>query len=99
MEDVARHEIAHAIDFETRGRSGHDHVWKEWARRCGADPSRVYEGELLDDPTSPYVGRCRHPGCGYSRPFYRAVTATYLCPRCKKKRVRSHLEVLDRISP
>jgi len=82
MGDVARHEIAHALDFETRGRSAHDAVWKAGARRCGADPTRVYEGELADDPDSLYLGRCLTPGCSFFRPFYRPVTAAYVCPRC-----------------
>lgn len=100
MEDVARHEIAHALDYETRGRSAHDWTWKTWARRCGADPTRCYEGELADDPTSPYAGRCPAPGCGHVRPFYRAVTASYFCPRCEEAadRPRSYLRVTDRRS-
>ena len=100
MEDVARHEIAHALDYETRGRSAHDRTWKAWARRCGADPTRCYEGELADDPTSPYVGRCPAPGCGHVRPFYRAVTSSYFCPRCEEAadRRRSYLRVTERRS-
>jgi hypothetical protein len=98
MEDVARHEIAHAIDFETRGRSGHDRTWKLWARRCGADPTRLYEGELVDDPTSPYVGRCLSRGCGHTRPFYREVAALYVCPTCRKRGQRSFLQIEERQS-
>ena len=100
MEDVARHEVAHALDFETRGRSAHDRTWKAWARRCGADPTRCYEGELADDPASPYVGRCPAAGCGHTRPFYRAVTSSYFCPRCEEApgRARSYLRVTERRS-
>jgi predicted SprT family Zn-dependent metalloprotease len=100
MEDVARHEIAHALDYETRGRSAHDRTWKTWARRCGADPTRCYEGELADDPSSPYVGRCPTTGCDYARPFYRAVRSAYYCPRCEEAsgRERSFLRVTDRRS-
>jgi hypothetical protein len=98
MEDVARHEIAHALDFETRGRSAHDAVWKTWARRCGADPTRVYEGELAEDPDSPHLGRCLTPGCAFTRPFYRALTAAYVCPRCKESGRRSFLRVEERAS-
>ena len=71
MEDVARHEIAHALDYETRGRSGHDAAWKAWARRCGADPTATYDGPIGDDGTSRYVATC--PACGWSRPFFRAA--------------------------
>ncbi|CAN5539644.1 hypothetical protein BH23BAC4_BH23BAC4_15700 [soil metagenome] len=96
MEDVARHEIAHALDFETRGRSCHDRVWKSWALECGADPTRVYTGELSHDDSSRYVGRCLAEGCTYSRPFYRSVTAAYICPTCDKSRARSFLRIEDR---
>lgn len=96
MEDVARHEVAHAIDFETRGRSGHDRTWKAWAVLCGADPTRTYEGELADDPASRYVGRCTAPDCSYTRPFYRTVTSRYLCRRCRDGGTRSLLRVEER---
>jgi hypothetical protein len=98
MEDVARHEIAHALDFETRGRSGHDGVWQTWAVRCGADPTRIYEGLLADDPTSPYLGRCLMPGCTYTRPFYREVTSAYLCAPCKGDGTHSFLRIEERRS-
>lgn len=100
MEDVVRHEAAHAIDFETRGRSGHDRTWKQWAIRCGADPTRLYEGEAFDDPAAPYLGRCPAEGCGYRRPFYRAVTAAHLCPQCERDpaRTSSFLRVTERRS-
>src|SRR5690606_11260347 len=80
MEDVARHEIAHAIDFEMRGRSGHDRHWKQWARRCGADPTRVHEGEELALAPSHYVGIC--PGCGKQHAFYRKPKRIHACPDC-----------------
>ncbi len=80
MEDVARHEIAHALDYETRGRSAHDAAWKAWATRCGADPAATYDGPLPDDGTSRLLARC--PACGFSRPFHRMPTRAYACPDC-----------------
>ena len=80
MEDVARHEIAHALDYETRGRSAHDAVWKALAARCGADPTATYDGPLPDDGTSRLVAVC--PACGFSRPFHRTPTRAYACPTC-----------------
>ena len=82
MEDVARHEIAHALDFETRGRSGHDAVWKALAVRCGADPAATYRGRLPDDGTSRLVAAC--PACGFTRPFHRTPARAYLCPDCAR---------------
>lgn len=80
MEDVARHEIAHAIDFETRGKSGHGKEWKAIARSTGADPTRLYDGPPIADSSSKYVGICRE--CGMEYPFYRRVRRAHACPTC-----------------
>lgn len=80
MEDVVRHEIAHAVDYERRGTSLHDDVWKVIARDVGADPTRVHEVAELRDPTSKYVGIC--PACNSLHPFYRRVTRVHACPHC-----------------
>lgn len=93
MEDVARHEIAHALDYETRGRSAHDAAWKAWATRCGADPTATYDGPMPDDGTSRLVASC--PACGVERPFHRMPTRAYACPAC---RPRVYLQIADRAS-
>jgi predicted SprT family Zn-dependent metalloprotease len=80
MEDVARHEIAHALDVETRGHSDHGPTWKRWARACGADPTRLYEGKALAAVASRYAGRCPH--CGAEQPFYRRPKRRYACRAC-----------------
>lgn len=80
MEDVVRHEIAHAVDYEQRGKSLHDDVWKAIARQVGAGPTRIHEGAELCDPTSKYVGIC--PSCDRRHPFYRRVTRVHACPVC-----------------
>ena len=94
MEDVARHEIAHALDYETRGRSAHDATWKAWARRCGADPTAAYEGALADDGTSKVVASC--PTCDWSRPFFRTPTRAYGCPVCAAAGLRVFLRLTER---
>jgi predicted SprT family Zn-dependent metalloprotease len=38
--DTILHEIAHAIDFKTRGKSNHDWKWKKIAKQLGANPKR-----------------------------------------------------------
>ncbi|SRR5690606_22628645 len=86
MEDVVRHEIAHAIDFETRGKSDHGPRWQEIARRVGADPTRLYDGDDVNSPPSKYVGICLH--CGAEQPFYRRVSRAYACPACCRKHAR-----------
>jgi hypothetical protein len=93
MEDVARHEIAHALDFESRGRSAHDAQWKRWAVACGADPSATYEGPLGDDPASRLVATCEEPGCAYRRPVYRVPLRTLLCAECRRHGRRRALRI------
>ncbi len=79
IEAILRHEIAHALDYETRGRSAHDDVWKRWAQRCGADPSRLYDGEQ-PRIEAPYEGRC--PACGACYPFFRRPKRPRACGAC-----------------
>jgi hypothetical protein len=91
MEDVARHEIAHALDFETRGKSRHDAAWKQWAVACGADPSRLYEEPLLPPARSKYVGVC--PSCGHQTSFFRRPTRRYSCSPCSGQRYNPAFEL------
>ena len=86
MEDVVRHEIAHAVDFERRGQSDHGPRWQALARKMGADPTRLYDGDDLVAPPSKYVGICPH--CGAEQPFYRRVKRAYACPACCRKYAR-----------
>jgi len=80
MEDVVRHEVAHAIDFETRGKSDHGPVWQAIACKVGADPTRLYEGPFVPDRGSKYVGIC--PSCEIEHPFYRRVIRIHACSVC-----------------
>jgi hypothetical protein len=41
MEEVIRHEIAHAVAWETCGETGHGTRWKRVAVSCGAWPERL----------------------------------------------------------
>lgn len=82
IEDVIRHEIAHAIDFEQRGRSDHSEVWQAICQRVGAEPSRTYEGEGLDKVPGKYVARCPH--CGAEHPYYRRPKRPKACAACCK---------------
>ena len=84
IEDVIRHEIAHALDFEHRGHSGHDEDWKIWALYCGARPQRCYSFTPALDPDAPYRGSC--PRCDYARDFYRQPIRAYSCRSCKRPR-------------
>lgn len=41
--DTLLHEMAHAADWLFTGEHGHGASWKEWARRAGCQPTRLYE--------------------------------------------------------
>ena len=88
MEDVIRHEIAHALDFLDggfeRSRTGHGRIvhgrkWKMWATRCGANPTRLYEGVTIER-TGRYKGSCST--CDYTITFQKRVSRIYVCPTC-----------------
>ena len=100
MEDVARHEIAHALDLETRGKTDHSSTWKAWAIRCGADPTRTYEGADVEEAPYKYVAECPNE-CGYELGFYRKISRWYVCPECSqitKDGMHAFLHVRDRNS-
>lgn len=82
VEDTVRHEIAHALDYERRGRSGHDAIWRILAQQCDATPRACARGPRADDAAAPYVGRCAQ--CHAAQPFYRVPLRTYRCTACRK---------------
>jgi hypothetical protein len=45
--DTLLHEMAHAADFLESGNRGHGESWREWARRVGARPNRIYERPVV----------------------------------------------------
>lgn len=47
FEDTIRHEIAHALDFEIRGTSNHDKVWKMIARQVLSNGERCYDSSEI----------------------------------------------------
>lgn len=79
--DTILHEIAHALDYEARGKSAHDYEWKEWAKQVGADPTRTCdlpkEVALI---VSKWHGIC--PECGFKTYWNRKPRKTYACTDC-----------------
>ena len=49
IRDTILHEIAHALDYKQRGKSGHDEAWKAICRKIGAKPSRSSENGFPRD--------------------------------------------------
>jgi predicted SprT family Zn-dependent metalloprotease len=96
VEDTVRHEIAHALDVERRGRTNHDRTWKALARRCGATPERCYAGDLPDDPAAPYACTC--PGCGATLDRYRQPATPLRCQACAHAGRPAYFRVTHRAS-
>ncbi len=92
VEDTVRHEIAHAIDVERRGRSSHDRTWKALAVACGAAPARCFHGDLPDDPRAPYVATC--PSCGAAHSLYRQPATPRHCTSCARAGQPAFLHVV-----
>ncbi|NBB84906.1 MAG: hypothetical protein GVY12_01625 [Bacteroidetes bacterium] len=83
IDDVIRHEIAHAIDYEQRGRSDHSAPWQAICQQVGADPSRLYEGNDLERVPGTYVVEC--PQCGQTDDFYKRPKNVRYCKPCSQR--------------
>ena len=58
-EEVIRHELAHAVDVEMRGKSNHDRTWKAVAHQMLSNGRRTFSSdELEDNKTSKYTLIC-----------------------------------------
>ena len=92
VEDTVRHEIAHAVDWERRGRTNHDRTWKAVARACGAKPERTYQGDLPDDSDdAPYRAVC--PSCGATSGLHRQPVRPHRCRACHRDGRPAYLTV------
>ena len=92
VEDTFRHEIAHAIDHERRGRTNHDRVWKTLAVACGARPERTFKGDLPDDSIeAAYRAVC--PSCGATSGMHRQPIHARRCRACHAARRPAYLAV------
>ncbi|MEL7302035.1 MAG: SprT-like domain-containing protein, partial [Pseudomonadota bacterium] len=92
VEDTIRHEIAHAIDGERRGRTNHDGAWKAVARACGARPERTFRGDLPDDSAeAPYSAVC--PTCGATSGLHRQPVHPRRCRACHAAKQPAYLTV------
>lgn len=100
VEDTVRHEacpersrrIAHAVDWERRGRTNHDRTWKAVARACGATPERTYTGDLPDDSDdAPYRAVC--PSCGATSELHRQPVRPHRCRSCHRDGHPAYLTV------
>lgn len=85
--DTVRHELAHVIAYVDNGKSspGHGRLWKEWARRLGADPSACHNKKQQDYD---YYIACPD-GCFENGKHRRSKTVKkpwrYYCPECETR--------------
>ena len=94
QEDTVLHEIAHALDFETRGTSDHSRIWKMWASRVGARPERC---KSVDESSqtmsrSKYTLRCPN-GHQFSR--HRLLRRDASCPDCNPHRFDERFKLVS----
>lgn len=67
-EEVIRHELAHAMDVEIRGKSNHDNHWKAVAREMLSSGRVTFsKDELKDEKLSKYTLKCVEDDCDYTR--------------------------------
>lgn len=86
VRDTILHEIAHAKAGHAHG---HNHIWKNWARKLGADPTRTADipvdiEERFARDHAKYMYACTNDNCditGYRNRISRNFT--YRCNKCK----------------
>ena len=83
VEEVIRHEIAHALAHEHDQHLEHGEPWKKWAKIMGANPRASCQPADVVTPKAPYAYTC--PRCDfkaerYRRPSHKQKRAG--CPKC-----------------
>lgn len=91
IEEVIRHEIAHAIDFLKRGKSGHDKAWKGVCVQVGANPVRCHSNKDTERPVGKYTLKCDKCGTVYYK--HRMVSDSYSCGTCSPKAYSSKFKL------
>ena len=83
VEQTILHEIAHAIDFEIRGTSGHDSYWKSISRIIGYNgESKTAVSNEVKVSTYKYVAYCENHGIlgGWTR----KPKSNKMCAKCRE---------------
>jgi predicted SprT family Zn-dependent metalloprotease len=80
-EETIRHELAHAVDFELRGKSNHDNHWKAVAKAMLSTGARTFtSAQLADNKQSKYTLVC--DSCGTKKKSHRKKTKLVACGKC-----------------
>lgn len=82
VEEIIRHELAHALAYQHDGCLDHGAVWKKWAKKMGAEPRATCSSAEVTTPDAPFGLYC--PKCGLTLPRYRKAKRKNLagCPTC-----------------
>ena len=81
FENTLRHELAHALDFEIRGMSNHDKVWKFIARQVLCTAERCFTSEQIGvTETTKYTLIC--DTCGKKQPRHKTIKRKTACGKC-----------------
>lgn len=91
MEDVIRHEIAHAIDYHKRRTTDHSKAWKRVCVQVGALPERLYKRKEAQRPASKYILKCDK--CGHESRRHRVGDREYSCGPCGNGRYDPNLKL------
>ena len=83
VEDTILHEIAHALAWTHNKFTGHGKIWKDWARKIGANPKACSKNDLIK-PEKHYKYEQTCCGVTYKRHRVRK-RARYYCPNCNQK--------------
>lgn len=79
-EDTILHEIAHAIDFEIRGKTDHGIIWQNIAKTVGCDPKAYCDHTDIKIPTGKYTLSCKK--CGTESNRNRKAKKKMACTHC-----------------
>lgn len=83
FENIIRHELAHALDFEIRGISDHSNVWKLIARQVLCTADRCYNDKQVSVKlTTKYTLFC--DSCGKVTPSHKKKKRDVSCGSCCK---------------
>ena len=89
--DTVLHEIAHAIDFDKRGISKHDKIWREIALSIGSSGCRLSDTITYKKSANKvykYTGSCGHcSNIYYRQRFSKSMKIKKKCPVCKDGKI------------
>jgi predicted SprT family Zn-dependent metalloprotease len=71
-EETIRHELAHAVDIELRGKSNHDRTWKAVANAMLSTGRVTFSSDDLKDvKLSRYTLKCVEDDCNFTSPSHK----------------------------